>query len=75
MKRNSLIKSKDYLMKFYFKILNNNLLKIWIFNLIFMQNNALIHNINVVKLWFKEHNINFINWLSYSFNLNFIEHF
>jgi len=39
-----------------------------------MQNNASIHNVDVVKLWFEEHNINFINWFSYSSDLNSIEY-
>jgi len=61
-------------MKFYVKILNNNLLKIWISNLIFMHNNVSIHNADAVKLWLEEHDISLIKWLFYSSDLNSIEH-
>jgi transposase len=74
MKRDSLTKKNEYLMKFYVKILNNNLLKIWISNLIFMHNNVSIHNADAVKLWLEEHDISLIKWLFYSSDLNPIEH-
>lgn len=57
MKRDSLTKKNEYLMKFYVKILNNNLLKIWISDLIFMHNNVSIYNADAVKLWLEEHDI------------------
>jgi len=74
MERDPLAKSKGYSAKSYLKILDDNLLGIWTPGLIFMQDNAPIHNASVVKLWFEEHGINPMNWPPYSPDLNPIEH-
>jgi len=61
-------------MQFYVKILKDNLLKIWTPDLIFMHDNASIHNAGAVKLWLEEHGISLMKWPFYSPNLNPIEH-
>ena len=43
-------------------------------DLIFMQDNALIHTANKVKEWFMERGINVTDWPPYSPDLNPIEH-
>jgi len=74
MKRDSLTKKNEYSVQFYVKILKNNLLEIWTFDLIFMHDNASIHNADAVKLWLKEHDISLMKWSFYSPDLNSIEH-
>ncbi len=72
MKRDSLTKKNEYLTQFYVKILKNNLLEIWTLSLIFMYDNASIHNADIMKLWLEEQSI--MKWPSYSSDLNSIEH-
>jgi len=74
MKRNSLTKKNEYSVQFYVKILEDNLLEIWTLSLIFMYDNASIHNADTVKLWLEEHGISLMKWPFYSPDLNSIEH-
>jgi len=54
--------------------LEDNMLGIWTPGLIFMQDNAPIHNAGVVKLWFEEQGIIPMEQPPYSPDLNPIEH-
>jgi len=74
MKRDPLTKKNEYSAQSYVKILKDNLLEIWIPGLIFMHNNASIHNADTVKLWLEEHDISLMKWPPYSPDLNSIEH-
>lgn len=59
----------------YLRILEDNLLKIGQFSLIFIKNNVLIYKTKKIIKYFKNNKVVFINWLSYSFKLNFIQYF
>ena len=74
MERDSLTKKNEYSAQFYVKILEDNLLEIWTLSLIFMYDNASIHNAGTVKLWLEEHGISLMKWPFYSPDLNSIEH-
>jgi transposase len=67
-------KKKDYFANLYLTVLNDNLLEIWESDLIFMQDNALIHTVKKMKKWFNDNDIEVMNWSSYSSDLNLIEH-
>jgi len=74
MERDPLGKKNGYSAKSYVKILDDNLLGIWTSGLIFMHDNAPIHNAGAAKLWLEEHGITLMNWPPYSPDLNPIEH-
>ncbi len=66
-------KKHDYLAVFYLQILKYNLTDIWKSELMFMQNNASIHRVRKLKLWFQKNDIEVMKWSSYSLDLNSIE--
>jgi len=66
-------KKHDYSTVFYLQILKYNLTDIWKSELMFMQNNALIHRVRKSKLWFQKNDIEVMKWSSYSLDLNSIE--
>ena len=74
LEQNFEIKKQSYSANFYIQVLKDNLLEIWEPDLIFMQNNALIHSAHRVCDWFTEMSIEVINWPSYLSDLNLIEH-
>ena len=73
LKRDFEFKKHDYLFNSYIQILKNNLLKMYLSNLIFMWNNIFIHSFHKIQIWFQKINIQMLKWFSYSFNLNFIK--
>ena len=73
LKRDFESKKHDYSFNSYIQILENNLLKMYQSNLIFMQNNVFIHSFHKMQIWFQKMDIQMLKWFSYSSNLNFIE--
>jgi len=74
MERDPLAKNDGYSAKSYVKILEDNLPGIWTPGLIFMHDNAPIHNAGPAKIWLEEHGISLMKWPPYSPDLNPIEH-
>jgi len=74
MERDPLAKKNGYSAKPYVKILEDNLLGIWSPGLIFIHDNAPIHNAGAAKLWLEEHGITLMKWPPYSPDLNPIKH-
>ena len=66
-------KKKGYSATSYLKVLNDNLVGIWMPGLIFMQDNALIHSAKKTKAWFQNMGIEVMEWPPYSPDLNLIE--
>ena len=67
-------KKHRYSARSYLEVLEDQIPKCWVPGLIFMQDNASIHNANVVKKWFADMNIPVVDWPPYSPDLNPIEY-
>ena len=58
----------------YIDILDQNLVEFYEPDQIFMQDNAPIHTIKKVRLWFEMHRVEMMEWPPYSPDLNPIKH-
>jgi transposase len=67
-------KKHGYSAKSYLEVLEDQMPRCWQPGLIFMQDNASIHNAHEVKKWFREMGIPLADWPPYSPDLNPIEH-
>ena len=74
LKRDLVSKKMSYFVESYIRIFNDNLLEIYESDLIFMQDNVLIHTARKVRKWFEENDIIVMKWSLYSLDLNSIEH-
>jgi hypothetical protein len=66
-------KKKDIITKIYLEVLAEYLPTILEHNSIFMQDNAPIHKVHKVTVFFQEIGIKVIAWLLYSLDLNLIK--
>jgi len=67
-------KKHGYSAKSYLEVLEDQMPKCWILELIFMQDNASIHTARAVQRCFLEISIPVTDWPPYSPDLNPIEH-
>ena len=74
LKRDFVSKKMNYFVESYIRVLDDNLLEIYESDLIFMQDNVLIHTARKVRKWFEENDVVVMKWSLYSLDLNSIEH-
>jgi transposase len=67
-------KKHGYSARSYLEVLEDQMPRCWLPGLIFMQDNASIHNAHAVKQWFQDMGIPLVDWPPYSPDLNPIEH-
>ena len=68
------LKKMGYSARSYINLLKKAILKVYNFDLLFIQNNALIYTANAIMDWFKQKGINLFKLPPYSPDLNPIEY-
>ena len=68
------VKKNDYIAALYVDLLDEEILTMWEPGLLFMQDNASIYTVRIVREWLEENGIDVLEWPPYSPDLNPIEH-